>query len=145
MALKDWGPLTSPKKQSAISAAFEAIKNEVDINDLDKVKQAVYNKLKETYKLNQAKFSTWEKFWANANYEKHLIYLESLVDMENEARVVANGAYTYKAKSGGSGSGSGNGTSEDAGLASGSGMPTLLIVGVVAVVVILLIKKFKKK
>lgn len=146
MALKDWGPLTAAKKQSEISAAFEGVKKTLtldDLEDLDKVKKAVYDKLKETYKLNQAKFSTWQKFWANTNYEKHVIYLEGLVDTELEARGAAVSSYTYTSKSktgaGGSGGDNGTGTEPD------SGMTTLLVVGIIAVVVVLLIKKFRKK
>ncbi len=144
MALKDWGPLTAAKKQSEISAAFEGVKKTLtldDLEDLDKVKKAVYDKLKETYKLNQAKFSTWQKFWANTNYEKHVIYLEGLVDTELEARGAAVSSYTSKSKTGAGGSGGDNGT----GTEPDSGMTTLLVVGVIAVVVVLLIKKFRKK
>lgn len=148
MALKDWGPLPAAKKQSEIGAAFEAVKEKTDLESLDKVKEAVYNQLKTIYKLNQAKFSTWQKFWSQSNYEKHVIYLQGLVDAELEALAVSTGTYSSSSKvksGGGSGSGNGSGTDNGTGLASDSGMSTLLIVGIVAVVVILLIKKFKKK
>ncbi len=145
MALKDWGPLSAAKKQSEISAAFEAVKDKVNLDDLDKLKQAIYNKLKETYKLNQAKFKTWEKFWANANYEKHLIYLQGLVDVELEARAVADGSYSYTSKSKSGNGASGSGSDDGTGAAADNGMTTLLVVGVIAVVVVLLIKKFKKQ
>lgn len=144
MALNDWGPLSGARKQSEISAAFEAVKNKVDLDNLDKVKQAIYDELKKKYKLNQAKFKTWEKFWANANYEKHLIYLQSLVDTETEARGYVSASRNQQGKSGNSNS-NGNGNGNGNGDGSGSGMSTWLIVAVVAVIVVLLIKKFRKK
>lgn len=147
MALKDWGPLTSAKKQSEIATAFSAVKDSCTLESIDQVKQKVYDWLKQKYKLNQAKFSNWERFWSQANYEKHVIYLQSLVDAEIEARAVTVSSTGGGSSSGGSKSGagnSGNGYSEGSAVASG-GIPTWLIVAVVGVVVVLLIKKFRKK
>lgn len=148
MALKDWGPLTSAKKQSEIAAAFAAVKDSCTLDSLDQVKQKVFDWLKQKYKLNQAKFSTWQRFWSQANYEKHVIYLQSLVDAEIEARAVTvSTAGGGSSKSSGSKSGAGNsGNGYDSGSdVAGSGIPTWLIVAVVGVVVVLLIKKFRKK
>ncbi|MEG1499332.1 MAG: hypothetical protein RSA02_04545 [Bacteroidales bacterium] len=82
--LKNWGPLTTKKKQEAITVAFSAIKDSVDTKNIETVKAAVYEELKKTYKLNQKKLETNDAFWANSNYEKHIHYLEYLVSDEIE-------------------------------------------------------------
>lgn len=144
MALKDWGPLTAAKKQSEIAAAFSAVKDNCALDSIDQVKQKVFDWLKQKYKLNQAKFSTWQRFWGQANYEKHVIYLQSLVDAEIEARAVTVSSTGSSSKSGSSKSGTGNGYGDGTDVAAG-GIPTWLIVAVVGVVAVLLIKKFRKK
>lgn len=141
MALKNWGPLTAPQKQKAIKEAFDACLKQGYSPDITVMMQQVYNHLTTIYKLNQTKFSDWQTFWNNKNYEKHLNYLQELVDDEVEAR----GGIEYLKKTKGLTSLSDTGLNDTTESGGRNEWITFGIVAVVAVVVILLIRRSKKK
>lgn len=141
MALKNWGPLTAKQKQQAIKDAFDVCLKNGYTPDITVMMQQVYNHLKTIYKLNQTKFADWQTFWNNQNYEKHLNYLQGLVDDEVEAR----GGVEYVKKTTGLTSLTGQSLSDTPDSGDGSKWFTFVIVAVAAVALVLLIKKFKKK
>lgn len=86
MAKKDWGPLTEAKKKDEITAAFNACVANGTALSLEPIKLAVYDWLAERYKFNQAKLSSSERFWANANYAKFIVHLTDLIAVEKTRR-----------------------------------------------------------